>query len=75
MKGMKDAGSASDKRTEQNINLKIVIGAVALLTVLIWLIPAIPVSLLGALIIVVFGFFFAAVSLYKIHSLGVCFYA
>ena len=70
MKGMKDAGSASDKRTEQNINLKIVIGAVALLTVLIWLIPAIPVSLLGALIIVVFGFFFAAVSSRMVGLVG-----
>ena len=70
MKGMKDAGSASDKRTEQNINLKIVIGAVALLTVLIWLIPALPVSLLGALIIVVFGFFFAAVSSRMVGLVG-----
>ncbi|MBQ8267517.1 MAG: oligopeptide transporter, OPT family, partial [Clostridia bacterium] len=62
MKSMKGAGNTSGERTARDINLKIVIVAVLVLTVLIWLIPAIPVSLLGAFIIVVFGFFFATVS-------------
>ena len=70
MKNMKGAGSTSGERTARDINLKIVIAAVAVLTVLIWLIPAIPVSLLGAFIIVVFGFFFATVSSRMVGLVG-----
>lgn len=70
MKNMKGAGSAGSERTASDINLKIVIVAVAVLTILIWLIPAIPVSLLGAFIIVVFGFFFATVSSRMVGLVG-----
>lgn len=70
MKSMKGAGSVSDERTSRDINIKIVIAAIAVLTVLIWLIPTIPVSLLGALIIVVFGFFFATVSSRMVGLVG-----
>lgn len=70
MKSMKGAGNTSGERTARDINLKIVIVAVLVLTVLIWLIPAIPVSLLGAFIIVVFGFFFATVSSRMVGLVG-----
>lgn len=70
VKGMKGSGSLSGERTARDINLKIVIAAVLVLTVLIWLIPAIPVSLLGAFIIVVFGFFFATVSSRMVGLVG-----
>ena len=70
MKSMKGTGAASQARTEQDINLKIVIIAIVVLTLLIWLIPAIPVSLLGAVIIVVFGFFFATVSSRMVGLVG-----
>ena len=62
MKSMSGAGAAGTSRTEKDLNLKVVIAAVAVLTVIVWLLPAIPVSLLGAAVIVVFGFFFATVS-------------
>lgn len=70
MKGIKSAGNTSDERTSQNISIKFVIAAILVLTVLIWLIPAIPVTLLGAFIIVVFGFFFAAVSSRMVGLVG-----
>ena len=70
MKSMKGTGAVSQARTEQDINLKIVIIAIVVLTLLIWLIPAIPVSLLGAAIIVVFGFFFATVSSRMVGLVG-----
>lgn len=70
MKSMKGAGTASGERTSRDINIKIVIIAIVVLTLLIWLIPAIPVSLLGALIIVVFGFFFATVSSRMVGLVG-----
>ncbi len=70
MKSMKGAGASSNVRTAQDLNLKIVVVAIVILTVLIWLIPAIPVSLLGAFIIVVFGFFFATVSSRMVGLVG-----
>lgn len=70
IKNMKGAGAALQERTARDINLKIVIIAILVLTVLIWLIPAIPVSLLGAFIIVAFGFFFATVSSRMVGLVG-----
>ncbi len=70
LKSMKGAGAASQERTAKDINLKIVIIAILVLTLLIWLIPAIPVSLLGAFIIVIFGFFFATVSSRMVGLVG-----
>ena len=69
MKGMK-LGGASTLRTEKDINMKVVIAAIAVLTLLVWLIPAIPVSLIGAIIVVVFGFFFATVSSRMVGLVG-----
>ncbi|UPA31303.1 oligopeptide transporter, OPT family [Terrisporobacter glycolicus] len=64
-KAMKDysiKGENSTLRTDQDISMKVVIfGAIAVI-VAIWLIPAVPVNFLGALLIAVFGFFFATVS-------------
>ena len=70
MKSMKGAGASSNERTAQDINIKIVVVAIIVLTLLIWLIPAIPVNLLGAAIIVVFGFFFATVSSRMVGLVG-----
>lgn len=70
LKSMKGAGASSTERTAKDINLKIVIIAILVLTLLIWLIPAIPVSLLGAFIIVIFGFFFATVSSRMVGLVG-----
>lgn len=68
------AGSAgngqSEERTNKDLSLKIVLIAVAVLTLLVWLLPAIPVSLIGAIIIVVFGFFFATVSSRMVGLVG-----
>ena len=71
IKSMSDkSGVKSNDRTSQDINIKVVIGAIVILTLLVWLIPAIPVTLLGAFIIVVFGFFFATVSSRMVGLVG-----
>ncbi len=70
VKSMKGAGTTSGDRTAQDLNLKIVIIAIFVLTLAVWLVPAIPVSLLGAFIIVVFGFFFATVSSRMVGLVG-----
>ena len=61
---------ATGARTDRDISMKVVLLAIAVLTLLVWLIPAIPVSLLGAAIIVVFGFFFATVSSRMVGLVG-----
>ncbi len=70
LKSMSGAAASSDKRTEKDINLKVVLIAIVILTLLVWLVPAIPVSLIGAIIIVVFGFFFATVSSRMVGLVG-----
>ena len=70
MKSMSGAGAAGTSRTEKDINLKVVIIGIVVLTLVIWLIPAIPVSPLGALVIVIFGFFFATVSSRMVGLVG-----
>ena len=48
----------------------IVLAGIAAMVVIIWLVPAIPVNFLGALLIVVFGFFFATVSSRMVGLIG-----
>lgn len=70
LKGMGKGGAQSQLRTERDLNMKVVLVIIAILTLLIWLIPTIPVNLIGAIIIVVFGFFFATVSSRMVGLVG-----
>ena len=70
IKGMKNGGSTDTSRTAQDLNMKIILLGILVLTVAIWLIPAIPVSLVGAVIVVIFGFFFATVSSRMVGLVG-----
>ena len=70
VKSMSQKGVVSNARTAQDINFKVVLVIIAALTLLVWLVPAIPVSLLGAVIVVVFGFFFATVSSRMVGLVG-----
>lgn len=62
LKGMRYSKGGDNKRTERDLNMKMVLAGIAAVILLIWLIPQIPVSLPGAILIVIFGFFFGAVS-------------
>ncbi len=66
MSGSKDGTS----RTERDIPMPVVLISIAVLTLLVWLIPAIPVSFIGAMLVVVFGFFFATVSSRMVGLVG-----
>ena len=70
MKSMVNAGNAGNDRTSRDISMKIVLIAIAILTILVWLVPAIPVSFIGAVIVVIFGFFFATVSSRMVGIVG-----
>ncbi len=70
LKGLKGGTKAGSRRTEQDLDMRIVLGGSLALILAIWLLPAIPVSLIGALLIVVFGFFFATVSSRMVGLVG-----
>ncbi len=69
MKGF-SVGSDGTVRTAQDISTKVVLIAILILTLAVWLGPAIPVSLVGAIIVVIFGFFFATVSSRMVGLVG-----
>ena len=70
IKGMKGSASTDASRTAQDLSMKIVLISIAVLTLLVWLVPAIPVTLVGAVIVVIFGFFFATVSSRMVGLVG-----
>ena len=70
VKGMAGSKVDTNDRTSKDMSMKFVFTAIAVLTLLVWLIPVIPVSLIGAIIIVVFGFFFATVSSRMVGLVG-----
>lgn len=71
LKSMKGGvGSSSNTRTEQDLSMKFILLAILVLTLLVWLVPAIPVTLVGAIIVVIFGFFFATVSSRMVGLVG-----
>ena len=70
MKSMKGEKNTSTARTAQDLPMNAIIIGIAAMIVIIWLVPAIPVNLLGAAIIVVFGFFFATVSSRMVGMIG-----
>ena len=63
------ADNIGDNRT-LDLPMKAVVGGVAFLVLFIWLVPAIPVSFLGAVLIALFGFFFATVSARMVGLVG-----
>ena len=50
--------------------MNMVLIGIAVMILIIWLVPAIPVNILGAAIIVIFGFFFATVSSRMVGLIG-----
>ncbi len=70
IKSIAGTTGAGSSRTEKDLSLKIVLVAIAILTLLVWLVPAVPVSFIGAVIVVVFGFFFATVSSRMVGLVG-----
>ena len=70
MASMKKKHDANTLRTEQDLPMPILLGVILAIVIAIWLIPTFPVSPIGALIVVVFGFFFASVSSRMVGLIG-----
>ena len=70
LKSMKGSASGAKNRTSEEISMKIILIGIAVLILAVWLVPAIPISLIGAIIVVIFGFFFATVSSRMVGLVG-----
>ena len=63
-----EGGAEGDEK--RDLPMKTVIGCLLCIVTFIWLVPAVPVSFVGALTIALFGFFFAAVSARMVGLVG-----
>ncbi len=73
MKGLaKDGeeGTESVRRTSRDLPLKYVMWGAVALGILTWLVPQIPVNIVGALLIIIFSFFFVTVSASIVGLIG-----
>ena len=70
MKGLKAGRDSDNSRTAQDLSMNIVLIGIGIIAIAMWLIPAIPVNLIGAIIIVICGFFFATVSSRMVGIVG-----
>lgn len=69
VKGFGAKAGVSD-RTTQDLPMNFVFIGIGVLAIFMWLCPVIPVNLLGAIIIIIFGFFFATVSSRMVGLVG-----
>lgn len=60
----------SSVRTDADIPMKYILIAILAIAVVMWLVPVLPVNFFGALIIIIFGFFFATVSARLVGLVG-----
>ena len=66
----KASAPSNTLRTDQDLSMPVILIGVLLIAVLIWLLPIFPVNFLSAVIIVIFGFFFATVSSRMVGLIG-----
>ena len=69
-KSVKGGKNTSTARTAQDLPMQFILIGIVAMVVIIWAVPAIPVTLLGAALIVIFGFFFATVSSRMVGLVG-----
>ena len=62
--------AASGLRTDQDMPMPVILIGVGVIAIAIWLLPTFPINLLGAVIVVIFGFFFATVSSRMVGLIG-----
>lgn len=70
VKAARSGKEKSEKRTERDLDIRVVIGGIVLFALLIWLVPALPISFSGAWLVILFGFFFATVSSRMVGLVG-----
>ena len=70
LKGFGKGANNNQTRTDKDLPMNIVLIGSLIIALAIWLVPSVPVNFLGALLIVIFGFFFATVSSRMVGIVG-----
>lgn len=70
IKGLSSSKNVSTERTSLELNMKFIFSAILAMILFIWLLPVVPVTLLGATLVILFGFFFATVSSRMVGLVG-----
>ena len=72
VKAMQGFGKSADTddRLSKNMSGKSLLIGIIVVVIVMWLLPAIPITLPGAVLIVIFGFFFASVSSRMVGIVG-----
>lgn len=70
VKGIRSGHNTERKRTEKELDLRFIAVGILVMILLLWLLPQVPVSLPGAVLVVLFGFFFGSVSSRMVGIVG-----
>lgn len=71
IKGLRKGSDIDESiRTNRDISMKVLLLILVVIALIMWLVPVIPVNLLGAVIIILFGFFFSTVSARMVGLIG-----
>lgn len=68
--GVYGKGAKSSLRTEQDLSMQTIFVGLLVTALVIWLAPTIPLNLFSTILVVIFGFFFAAVSSRMVGLIG-----
>ena len=66
----KNHSNTNTLRTQQDLPMPLLLVMILVIVIAIWLVPTFPVNPIGALIVVIFGFFFASVSSRMVGLIG-----
>lgn len=70
IKAMNNNKNYIAERTSRDLPMSVIFIGIVLMVLIIWVVPVIPVNFIGAVIIVIFGFFFATVSSRMVGLIG-----
>lgn len=70
VKGLRLTNDSTAERTHQNLDMRIILPCIGLIALFLWLVPSIPLSLPSAFLVIIFGFFFSAVSARMVGLVG-----
>lgn len=70
VKGLKASSHSTAERTNQNLDMRLILFCIAIIAIVLWLFPSVPLTLPGAILVILFGFFFSAVSSRMVGLVG-----
>lgn len=70
VKGLKASSHSTAERTNQNLDMRLILFCIAIIAMVLWLFPSVPLTLPGAILVILFGFFFSAVSSRMVGLVG-----